>query len=79
MQRVGTVEDTSPLLAALTCSYSPLPLHDEISSYMYTCRPFYLEMFVIDVWTYSTFSLDSSYNRVLSGLARDHIHPYSLT
>ena len=54
----------------------PLTLHDDISSYMYTWSPFHLEMFGIDVLTYSTFSLDSSYNRVLSGLARDEIHPY---
>ena len=57
----------------------PLSLHDDISSYMYTCSPFHLEMFGIDVWTYSTFSLDSSYNIVLPGHARYHIHPYSLT
>ena len=61
-----------------TRAYS-LSLHDDISSYMYTCSPFHLEMFGIDVWTYSTFSLDSSYNKVLHGLAQDQIHPYSLT
>ena len=57
----------------------PLSLHDDISSYIYTCNPFHLEMCGINVWTYSTFSLDFSYNIVLSGLAPDQIHPYSLT
>ena len=49
----------------------PLSLHDDVSSYMYTCNPLLLEMFGINAWTYSTFSLDSSYSRVLPGLAWD--------